>query len=109
MVSFFQSGQLLPEKQSKEVKMNFTNTEFVLVEDTSRLESDGVILRSTAVLDYFPDQTPRSPGDFVTKPLLSCSLQRLEVDSYKFAFIEQKCIAFLNRFRRNCLILHYII
>jgi len=47
------------------------------------LESDGVILRSTAVLDYFPDQTPRSPAvEFVTKPLLSCSLQSLEVRIY---------------------------
>ncbi|GFQ85231.1 vacuolar protein sorting-associated protein 13D [Trichonephila clavata] len=55
-----------------EMKFNVTDSEFVVVEDTSMWDSNAVILKSTAVITWKPD--------YLEKPL-SCSLQNLEVFS----------------------------
>ncbi|XP_076807510.1 intermembrane lipid transfer protein VPS13D-like [Clavelina lepadiformis] len=73
------SGQLEPEVRTTDIKLNFTNTEFVVVQDSSRLDSDAVILHSTAILRFSPDegQMPK----LSSRGPLSCSLQSLEVFS----------------------------
>lgn len=60
------------DKLSYEFKINVTETEVVVVEDTASWDSNAVILKSTTVLAYRPM--------FIEKPL-SCSLQSLEVFS----------------------------
>lgn len=55
-----------------EMKVNVTDTELVVVEDTSLWDSNAVIVKTTAVVTWKPD--------FIDKPL-SCSLQSLEVFS----------------------------
>ncbi|CAL1290806.1 unnamed protein product [Larinioides sclopetarius] len=55
-----------------EMKINVTDSEFVVVEDTSMWDSNAVILKATAVFTWKPD--------YQEKPL-SCSLQNLEVFS----------------------------
>lgn len=55
-----------------EMKINVTDTELVVVEDTSLWDSNAVIVKTTAVVTWKPD--------YMDKPL-SCSLQSLEVFS----------------------------
>ncbi|CAN8016602.1 unnamed protein product [Ixodes persulcatus] len=55
-----------------ELKLNMTDTEIVVVEDTAAWDTNAVILKSTAVLTYH--------WEHVERPL-SCNLQNLEVFS----------------------------
>lgn len=59
-------------KTNFEIKVNVTDTEFVVVEDTSMWDSNAVIGKTTAVITWRPD--------YPDKPL-SCNLQSLEVFS----------------------------
>ena len=73
-----------PEDRLDEFKVNFTNTEFVVVEDISRLNTDAIILKSTAVLNFSPDVARNSNPRSSTVPF-RVSLERLEV-SFLFSF-----------------------
>ncbi|KAL1478255.1 hypothetical protein MTO96_016439 [Rhipicephalus appendiculatus] len=53
-----------------ELKLNMTDTEIVVVEDSAAWDTNAVILKSTAVLSYHKALTERP---------LSCNLQNLEV------------------------------
>ncbi|CAN7986722.1 unnamed protein product [Ixodes hexagonus] len=55
-----------------ELKLNMTDTEIVVVEDTAAWDTNAVILKSTAVLTYHREHLERP---------LSCNLQNLEVFS----------------------------
>ncbi|XP_078616141.1 intermembrane lipid transfer protein VPS13D-like isoform X3 [Branchiostoma floridae x Branchiostoma japonicum] len=61
-----------PEPSMTEIKLNVTQTEFVVVESTASWDTNAIILKSTAVLTYRPQMIARP---------VSCSLQSLEVFS----------------------------
>ncbi|XP_076824042.1 intermembrane lipid transfer protein VPS13D-like isoform X2 [Clavelina lepadiformis] len=73
------SSQLEPEIKSTDIKFNSTNTKFVVVQDSSRMDSDALILRSTAMLRYSQDEN--QPSITPNARPLTCSLQGLEVFS----------------------------
>ncbi|XP_054931274.2 intermembrane lipid transfer protein VPS13D isoform X1 [Dermacentor andersoni] len=66
-----QQQQPIPEVPL-ELKLNMTDTEIVVVEDSAAWDTNAVILKSTAVLSYHKALTERP---------LSCNLQNLEVFS----------------------------
>ncbi|CAH1239855.1 VPS13D [Branchiostoma lanceolatum] len=61
-----------PEPSMTEIKLNVTQTEFVVVESTASWDTNAIIIKSTAVLTYRPQMIARP---------VSCSLQSLEVFS----------------------------
>ncbi|KFM78297.1 Vacuolar protein sorting-associated protein 13D, partial [Stegodyphus mimosarum] len=70
-----------------EIKVNVTDTEFVVVEDTSLWDSNAVIAKSTAVITWRPD--------YAEKPL-SCSLQSLEVFSCILGVEEDTALSIID-------------
>ncbi|CAH1134889.1 unnamed protein product [Ceutorhynchus assimilis] len=60
-----------PKAQSFELKLNVTDSELVLVENSAQWDSNAVILKSTTVIKYRPNQ----------KKPLSCSLNNCEMFS----------------------------
>ena len=78
-----QSGRLEPEVRSNEIRFNVTETEFVVVQDSSRSDTDAVILRCTAALQLCPDLHLFGPQQRRLGILpLRCGLERLEVRSF---------------------------
>ncbi|XP_077970761.1 intermembrane lipid transfer protein VPS13D-like isoform X2 [Styela clava] len=69
-------------KRDEQFKLNVTNTDFVLVENSSNFNSDAVILRMTAVLHHNPtlSQIVMKKSQEHRK-IVSCTLQSLEVFS----------------------------
>nr|XP_002733622.2 PREDICTED: vacuolar protein sorting-associated protein 13D-like [Saccoglossus kowalevskii] len=79
----------IPEQPDKpfELKLNITETEFVVVENMACWDTNAVILKSTAVLSYKP-----SGND---KPM-SCSLQSLEVFSCSLSSEEDTALSIID-------------
>uniref|UniRef100_F6W2R0 Uncharacterized protein n=1 Tax=Ciona intestinalis TaxID=7719 RepID=F6W2R0_CIOIN len=68
------SGQLNPVPRNTDMRLSITETEFVMFENLTCVETDAIILRSTAVINYAPDNSS------VKNDLpFRCSLERLEV------------------------------
>lgn len=72
-----------------EMKVNVTDTELVVVEDTSLWDSNAVIVKTTAVVTWKPD--------CVDKPL-SCSLQSLEVFSCILGVEDDTALSIIDPF-----------
>lgn len=73
-----------------EFKLNITDSEIVVVEDISKLDTNAVILRSTTLLTYRPSVLVSTDvdGDSNLKPL-SCSVNHLELFSCRFTGAER--------------------
>ncbi|XP_078487112.1 intermembrane lipid transfer protein VPS13D isoform X2 [Ciona intestinalis] len=70
------SGQLNPVPRNTNMRLSITETEFVMFENLTCVETDAIILRSTAVIYYAPDNS------YVKNDLpFRCSLERLEIFS----------------------------
>nr|XP_018668116.1 vacuolar protein sorting-associated protein 13D [Ciona intestinalis] len=70
------SGQLNPVPRNTDMRLSITETEFVMFENLTCVETDAIILRSTAVINYAPDNSS------VKNDLpFRCSLERLEIFS----------------------------
>ncbi|XP_052810385.1 intermembrane lipid transfer protein VPS13D-like isoform X2 [Mya arenaria] len=70
-----------------ELKLNVTETEFVVVENLSSLDTNAVILRCTAVLSYRPQSKDK---------ILSCTLQSLEVFSCSLQAEEETALSIVD-------------
>lgn len=70
-----------PDKRENQFKINVTNTDFVLVENCSRFDSDAVILRSTAVLHHHPNSPlgVKRSQELNPMKIMTCTLQSIEV------------------------------
>ncbi|XP_070561460.1 LOW QUALITY PROTEIN: intermembrane lipid transfer protein VPS13D-like [Ptychodera flava] len=79
----------VPEEPDKpfEMKLNITETEFVVVENMACWDTNAVILKSTAVMTYRPSGTD--------KPM-SCSLQSLEVFSCNLSSEEETALSIID-------------
>ncbi|XP_020286741.1 vacuolar protein sorting-associated protein 13D isoform X3 [Pseudomyrmex gracilis] len=74
-----------------ELKINITDSELVIVEDTSILDTNAVILKSTAVLSY------RSTPQDGEKPL-SCNLSHCEVFSCVLGLEDDTALSIIDPF-----------
>ncbi|XP_077998114.1 intermembrane lipid transfer protein VPS13D-like [Glandiceps talaboti] len=79
----------MPEQPDKpfEMKLNITETEFVVVENMACWDTSAVILKSTAVLTYKPAGTERP---------MSCSLQSLEVFSCNLSSEDDTALSIID-------------
>ncbi|KAL5009744.1 hypothetical protein ScPMuIL_012049 [Solemya velum] len=70
-----------------ELKLNVTETQFVVVEDSASWDTNAVILKSTAVMSYRPNSRDK---------ILSCSLQSLEVFSCSLVAEEETALSIID-------------
>ncbi|KAK6626649.1 hypothetical protein RUM44_009125 [Polyplax serrata] len=70
-----------------EFKLNITDSEIILVEDTSVLDSNAIILKSTTVISYRPE--------LLEKPL-SCNLNRCEVFSCILGMEDETALSIID-------------
>ncbi|XP_060529289.1 intermembrane lipid transfer protein Vps13D isoform X2 [Cylas formicarius] len=81
-----------PPKASFELKLNVTNSEFVVVEDSSQWDTNAVILKSTTVIKYRPNH-PDKP--------LSCSLNNCEMFSCVLGVEEDTALSIIDPITLN--------
>ncbi|OWF52509.1 Vacuolar protein sorting-associated protein 13D [Mizuhopecten yessoensis] len=70
-----------------EFKLNVTDTQFVVVEDSTSWDTNAVILKSTAMLSYRPKAQDK---------LMSCSLQSIEVFSCSLVNEEETALSIID-------------
>ncbi|XP_060085097.1 intermembrane lipid transfer protein VPS13D-like [Ylistrum balloti] len=70
-----------------EFKLNVTDTQFVVVEDSTSWDTNAVILKSTAVLSFRPKAKDK---------LMSCSLQSIEVFSCSLVNEEETALSIID-------------
>lgn len=71
-VSFQQLPQIKPQETPYELKLNITCSEIVVVEDTARLDTNALTLRSTTVISWKPNSTKTLSGSLNHCELFSC-------------------------------------
>lgn len=81
------------KEQPIEVKVNLTNTDFVLVENIENFSSQAIILRLTAYLEY-------NQRNVDHQPVKSC-LQSLELFSCQMNAIEQTALSIIDPVKFN--------
>ncbi|ELT97897.1 hypothetical protein CAPTEDRAFT_149660 [Capitella teleta] len=79
----------LPKKDEQpfEIRLNVTDTELIVVENTRDRDTNAVILKVTAVLSYRPNHQERP---------ISCSLQSLEVFSCSLAAENETALSIID-------------
>ena len=75
------------DKSPFELCMNLTDSELVVVEDTSDRDSNAVILKTTAILTYKPSHTERP---------LQCNVQSLEVFSCSLSAEDDTALSIID-------------
>ncbi|KAH3833861.1 hypothetical protein DPMN_107177, partial [Dreissena polymorpha] len=81
------TSQNVQEEPPFHLKLNITDTEFVVVENLASLDTNAVILRSTAVVSYQPQSTDK---------MLSCTLRSLEVFSCNLQAEEETALSIVD-------------
>ena len=80
-----------------ELKLNITDSELVFVESTDRLDSNAVILKSTTVLNYRPNESNKT---------MSINLNNLEVFSCALSAEEETALSIIDPVTINMEIRH---
>jgi vacuolar protein sorting-associated protein 13D len=82
-----QSQQQNRDEPPSQVKLNLTNTDFVLIENVANVSSQAIILRLTAFLEYNPRK--------IERPVESC-LQSFELFSCQMNAIEETALSIID-------------
>ncbi|KAK3098591.1 hypothetical protein FSP39_021054 [Pinctada imbricata] len=81
-------GPIVEEVETPfEMKLNVSDTEFVVVEDSRSLDTNAVILKSTAILNFRPKAQDK---------ILSCTLQSIEVFSCSLLAEEETALSIID-------------